>query len=223
MNRLIRDVMVIIGGFGQGNHAMHGMRTLHDGMIEIFPARTESVLEQEAWHVSPTKFADKIAAIIQRDGVTTPNEGTTFIGMAAYSWGNPTAIKICERLFDYGISVEYLAMIDPVPRLAAFWWWPSNIWALSRFGKLNVPPNVRHVETWRQVNNRPLGRRLCVCGETKIINEHVYGPAGTMLPSGAVLVANPNIGHNQMDDREEIHAAIKARVRELSHTGKGAE
>lgn len=194
-------IVVTVSGFQQNRWGRHGFARLHARISEAFPSRaTAPLIALEDWRVNPVALADKIAECHRMHG------GLAHIAIASYSWGNPTCRQVIERLDEHRIAVKLWMMVDPVVRPRQVWFSLLNLIALTCFGCFWRPRNVERLVLWRQENSRPLGRRV---RKLRMIDrEHVFGRARRDDGAGYTFHPRPDVGHNDIDDLDEVHEAF---------------
>lgn len=200
--RPISLILVIIGGFRQERHSMHGMARLHERLAARHFDRRDSFVAMEDWRTDARVLGDKIAHAHARA------HRRAKIVIVSYSWGNPTARRLIARLREHAITAHQWWMLDPVVRWSQAWFSPRNLIALTTWGRFIRPDNVESVRLYRQLNNRPQGRR--VIGLVSEDRQTVFGAASTLSSGGEVgrLIADPSVTHDTLDELQSIHDEI---------------
>jgi thioesterase domain-containing protein len=136
----------------------------------------ESVLHLRSWRDDAWQVAEHIWRMRPRR-----------IVLIGYSYGGYTATLVARELNARGVVVDALLLCDAVWRTRA-----SIASPLSLFSRwtIDVPPNVRRLWSWRQMNNLPAGHQLKIAASTEIMH-------GEMVP---------NVRHQYMDDYHVFHA-----------------
>lgn len=204
-------IVVTVSGFQQNRWGRHGFARLHARISEAFPSRkTAPLIALEDWRVNPVALADKIAECHRM------HDRLAHIAIASYSWANPTCRQVIDRLDEHRIAVKLWMMVDPVVRPRQIWFSPINLVALLKLGSFPRPTNVERLVLWRQENTRPLGRR--VRGLRTIDREHVFGRARRDDGAGYTFHPRPDVGHNEIDDLDEVHNAFVRELERITNT-----
>ena len=140
--------------------------------------------------------------------VAVPTAHCVFI---AHSWGCGHAYKVFERAWrKCGRTVDLAVLIDPIPRPFRFFI-PGNLWALTSWGKIKVT-NARDVLAFRQVNARPMGRRV-VDGMEIYIERYAFGSTGNLSryaprAVGDQRVYDSEMNHESIDGNDKVQSVL---------------
>ncbi len=195
--------VIVISGFSQKVSDRTGMGELYC-KLRKYASPTHYVMHR-AWKGN----FKELAAILDRDRTDEFK-----LVVIAYSWGCGHGVQeLAKHLGRFGIRINLLILIDPVLKRPGWALSPRQAWALTRFGRFKVPPNVDQVWSCRQLNHTPFGRKLRLASKrTKVLGEMVFGSRSNIYKytnnpgPGDVheLFTNDEIGHNDMDDQPRI-------------------
>lgn len=192
-----RMAVVLLTGFTQLAKTDTGLFALATRLRHLFPWRDEvPLIRLDTWNgrrgwslgVNQEENANQIMAA-KPDAIALV--GYSY-GAGAGLLGYGPGMGLVEALRRRGRHVDYLALIDPVPRFRP--WWASST--------LEIPDCVRRVDAWRQTKDVPAGR----------VPVHPRQQAAIYRPF-------PAHGHADMDDMAEIHCQICNQCEQLHRTG----
>ncbi len=199
-----KAAIVFINGFGQGAGPDEGLYRLYRSACDRWYDRRRDLVLYRTWDSNHRKTAQLIKA-----------SGAKHVVLVGYSYGAGWGCtQMARHLAELGLVVHQLFLIDPVPRYRFI---PAKIKSLTRGGVYVVPPTVRQVEVWQQVNKRglfdPVGHEITwskntvVTGRTYIgsrQNLTLYAPPWNTVTK----IQDPRVNHSNIDDDQAIHNAI---------------
>jgi hypothetical protein len=158
--------------------------------------------------------ADWKSLALRLHQVAVRNCPVIFVG---HSWGCGDAYRRFEKeWYKCGRVIDRAFLIDPVPR--PFRFLPLRLANVSAYFGRGVFPveHARHVTTWRQVNNLPMGRRVRV-PDAHVLDGTVYGSPSNIRkyakyahPSD--VVHDMEVQHSTIDDLSTVQTTILEEV-----------
>ena len=198
---IVNLAIIVISGFTQKASGRTGMGELYCQLRRRYATMPERYIIHRAWDAD----MGELAHLLDRDRTKHFR-----LAVVAFSWGCTYGVtRLAKQLGKQGMGIDLLQLIDPPgPRL----------WALLRFGRFKVPPNVDAVFSWRQVNKGPFGRRLKLLNDrTRILGTSVIGSHDNLRKYGPDRgtrdwITDPKIGHNDMDNDPWIRDIVLNRI-----------
>lgn len=178
-----------ISGYTQTRGTFHGILKLRE---ELMASGYSDGIKQRVWYLPWTSNFQQIATDLVT--VCAHHGVSPIVLISGYSYGGWGAIQLANQLDGKGVGVQVMVLSDPVSRPN---WLPRFIPAASsllgrRFSrKLVVPPNVKNLFSFYQVQNRPQGHKLVVSNGTKVD-----------------VPIKLQKKHNRMDDTQEFHDRV---------------
>jgi hypothetical protein len=217
-----------LSGFTEQIGERTGTRDLWVALRLALSTDPHHAIRRHPWRENSRRLAQRIALDAARD------EAGKAIGVravSAYSWGGPTALDLCSWLWrDWGMAVDLLVLIDPVPR--RFWRrrrFFSNLGSRALGSgagrRVEIPASVSEVWVYRQVNKQsmtdPMGAAPKLLGPDTVLGRHVLLGRQDLLAryeTGTETEVRDDAlvrhcGGHGIDTRPAIHAAIVAGVR----------
>lgn len=204
--------VITISGFSQKVWKSTGMGDLFWDIRDEHARRPDFFFEHLPWDADFEHEACKIKLHAATD---------IQIVVVAYSWGCGNGVRrLAKHLARLGFEIDLLILIDPVLKRPGFWGSPRQLWALTRWGRFEVPRKVISVASYRQVNRPPYGRTLKFAdSKTLWVGETVFGSPAKLARYGNRCIApftqivNSDIGHADMDNHSWIRDQVRRRVR----------
>jgi len=207
-------VICLASGFGVRAYARSDVRAIYRRLRTSYIS-SETELHYDVWNGGWSDTAERLHQIATR------NARCIFI---AHSWGCGHGYKVFEKTWGKcGRCVDLAVLIDPVPRPFRFFI-PGNVWALTTWGKVKVH-NAREAMAFRQVNARPMGRRV-VDGKSVTITRTAFGSEKNLekyasRAIGEGRVVDGKLHHNSIDGdprvTEMIFTAIHSKYEAWRH------
>lgn len=199
---IVNLAIVVISGFTQKASGRTGMGELYCELRRRFATTPERYIIHRAWDAD----MGELAHLLDRDRTNDFR-----LAVVSYSWGNGRGLRrFARQLGRLGIGIDLALLIDPVI---------FRLWVMTRLGRFRVPANVDAVESWRQVNKLPVGRRLKLENDrTQVLGATVFGSLeklaiyGTNGHGAQGRIVDRQIGHNDMDDDRRVHEMVLQRI-----------
>ena len=173
-----------IGGLG-GHFTMKGIKTIEEIIDHLGP----EIDMHSRLHGQWESVADGIIARHKHWG---PADIIVLVG---HSWGAKRVVEISQRLYSYGIYVDYAAGIDPTRLLS---------------GEMRVPHNVKDVdEFWATSGVVARGRSSGAPG-CKYVYDHDWSGTKkvTVIPGGHIACAKNKKTHGMI--KSKVDALLRA-------------
>lgn len=184
-------VILLASGYGNKAYTRSDIRSIYRELRNLYVSN-DTEFHYGVWN---GRWKDTAERLHQ---VATPDAHCIFV---AHSWGCGHAYKVFERAWrKCGRTVDLAVLIDPVPRPFRLFI-PGNLWSLTSWGTVKVT-NAREVLTFRQVNARPMGRRV-VAGMETYIERYAFG-----TPEALEKYAPRAVGDQRVYDAEIDHESI---------------
>jgi len=181
---------ICISGFRQHEQEPTGMQRLWVKLGDLRSPSTIVMLRE--WNSDWRSLAELIAQMFDYGFGSAPPD----IYVYAYSWGAGYGLPTLARyLLPSGLEIKHAVLADPVyrSRLVSFRWL-----AMTKWGDVEIPENVRRVWWTRQTIDWPRGHELVA-----------VNPRKTRIDKPLVV----NRGHLFMDEDPIFHnLALSARV-----------
>lgn len=199
---IVNLAIVVISGFTQKASGRTGMGKLYCELRRRYATTPERYIIHRAWDAD----MGELAHLLDRDRTNDFR-----LAVVSYSWGNGRGLRrFAKELGRLGIGIDLSLLIDPVI---------FRLWVMTRIGRFRVPATVGAVESWRQVNKLPVGRRLKLENDrTRILGACVIGSHENLRRHGDVdqarqgRIVDAEIGHKDMDDDPRIRQMVLRRL-----------
>lgn len=194
-------VICLASGFGNKAYTRSDIRSIYRTLRHQYISKTTE-FHYDVWNGG---WADTAERLHQ---VSTRSAHCIFI---AHSWGCGHGYRVFEKAWRRcGRVVDLAVLIDPVPRPFRFFI-PGNLFAMTSWGKIRVR-NAREVLAFRQVNVRPMGRRV-VDGRSTLITRTAFGGEADLdryapRSVGEGRIVDNEITHNSIDADERVQLSI---------------
>lgn len=198
----MKTATLLFLGFLQDRTPNHDLYNLHDEIGRRFHDRRQHLVELNRWDADPDDVYARWAAHDPRY--------TSLIGFSyGVGWGMR---RFLERLNREGRMVDRVYCIDGVPR----WRFPPLRWlSLTRYGKIELPGNVEHIMSWRQLNDTPYGR--IVHGPHVESSLYCFGSATNLRKyrkADEQIIFDPTLNHYNIARHPGIRKMILGRLGE---------
>ncbi len=204
------DVLIFgVTGFGTKRYAWTGIRYILRELDKNYPEHTTEI-HYDVWNGSWKQRARRMDQICRPDVLT--------IGLG-HSWGWGRGYQeFADEWARLGREIDLGICIDGVPyRFGLLVSRAIN--ALWGNGPVRAP-NTRDVVAFRQVNDRPMGRRVEV-GEAATLQQTAFGTVERLSRyaprgDGYRWVMDEKAQHKTMDEHEQVHTetfrAVASRI-----------
>ena len=194
-------VLLLASGFGTKVYTRSDVRCIYRELRQLYIGN-QTEFHYGVWNGRWKDTAQRLHQVCTR---------TAHCVFIAHSWGCGHGYKVFEREWrKCGRIVDLAILIDPIPRPFRFFI-PGNLWAMTSWGKVKVR-NARNVLTFRQVNGRPMGRRV-VDGMETYIERFVFGTTENMdkyapRAVGDQRVYDETITHSTIDGDARVQSRL---------------
>ena len=194
-------VICLASGFGNKAYTRSDIRHIYRHLRQSY-IRNDTEFHYDVWN---GRWKDTAQRLHQ---VCTRNARCIFI---AHSWGCGHGYRVFEKAWrKCGRTVDLAILIDPIPRPFRIFV-PGNLFALTSWGKIKVK-NAHAVLAFRQVNARPMGRRV-VNGPGTQIDRMAFGTGNSLdkyapFAIGAGRIIDGDVTHNTIDADERVQQRI---------------
>ena len=193
-------VFCLASGFGNQAYTRSDIRRIYRELRQMY-IRNDTEFHYGVWNGRWSDTAKRLHQVCLRQAHCI---------FVAHSWGCGHAYRIFEKAWaKCGRVVDLAVLIDPIPRPFRLFI-PGNLWAMTRWGNVKVH-NAREVLAFRQVNARPMGRRV-VDGMATIVR-HAFGSQANLTKyaphaTGEGRIHDPDMNHESIDGDKRVQQMI---------------
>jgi len=192
-----RRLLIGISGFGQSLARSSGVEDL---LLATYWTDPDVLIVRHEWRDNFQATASFVERIYRQWAAN--NLPIVVVG---YSYGGDSAVRLATTLEAREIPLEWLFLIDPVWRM---WRYLPSLISLGGRGVLEIPANVKNLETWRQRETRIRGAEI-----------RVRDPKRTQWGAARDHLVE-HVKHTEMDEIRAINHKIRRIVSDLTNEGK---